>query len=239
MPHRTFGIRETAEYLHVSEDEVRELIRAGEIPYERAGSRVVFRRAELDRWASRRVIGLPPPRVRALDRGVQQRRAERGDATLRVTNLIGAARIEPALDARTRASVLRELSAFAERTGLVSDPQGLLAALEAREALGSTALPGGVAVPHPEHHREWLFAESFVLLARTRQPVPFGAPDGELTDIFFLLALDDPRLHLPVLARVGALCHHTDLLARLRSAANAGQMLEAVQEAEEQLLRAG
>ncbi len=237
MPHRTYSIREAAEYLHVSEDEIHELIRAGDIPCERVGSRVVFRRATLDGWASRRVLGLPPPRLRALERGVQRRRAERGDESLRLTNLLDAARIDPALDARTRASVLRELSAWAERTGGVADASELCAALEAREALGSTALPGGVAVPHPEHHREWLFNGSFVLLARTRQPVPFGAPDGGLTDIFFLLALDDPSLHLPVLSRVCAVCHHTRLLTQLREASSADEMLEAVRQAEEEVLR--
>ncbi|MCX7819954.1 MAG: PTS sugar transporter subunit IIA [Kiritimatiellae bacterium] len=239
MPHRTLGIREAAEYLHVSEDEVRQLIRAGEIPCEQTGGRVVFRRAHLDGWASRRVLGLAPPRLRALEQDVRQRRAARGDAALRVTDLLGAARVEPALDARTQPSVLRELSLFAARTGLVTDAVALLSSLEAREAAGSTALAGGVAVPHPEHHREWLFAESFVLLARTRQPVPFGGPDGGLTDIFFLLALDDPSLHLPVLARVCAICHHTDLLTWLREAASAGEMLDAVRRAEEELLRAG
>lgn len=237
MPHQSFGIREAAEYLHVSEAEVRELIRTGEIPYNEAGRRVVLRLDELDGWASRRVLGLSSSKVRALHHGIARRYQVRGEVAVRVSDLLGVACIEPALDARTRASVLRKLSSLAVRTGCVADSRGLIAALEAREALGSTALPGGVAVVHPEHRREWMFTESFVLLARTRHPVPFGAPDGGLTDVFFLLALDDARLHLPVLSRVCVICHHTDLLLRLREASSAGAMWDAVRAAEEQVMR--
>ena len=63
----------------------------------------------------------------------------------------------------------------------------LLAQLEEREALASTALPGGIALPHPHHQDPYLITEPFMLLARTRKPIWFGAPDDAPTDLFCLI----------------------------------------------------
>ena len=59
----------------------------------------------------------------------------------------------------------------------------------------------------------------FIVLARTAQPLPFGSPDGTVTDIFFLMCCQDDRIHLHVLARVCMMCRHTHLLRDLRAQA--------------------
>ena len=56
--------------------------------------------------------------------------------------------VEPALTAKTKGSVLRQMAALAEKTGLVCDPESLLQGLEAREELCSTGIPGGLALLH-------------------------------------------------------------------------------------------
>ncbi len=90
-------------------------------------------------------------------------------------------------DARApdKARLLRELSRRAAATlGLNAD---LIAGdLLKREALGSTGMGNGVAIPHAR------FAElkkPFGLLARLRRPIAFDAIDGQPVDIVFLLLL--------------------------------------------------
>ena len=68
------------------------------------------------------------------------------------------------------------------------------------------------------------------------QPVPFGAPDGQPTDLFFLLACPDDRLHLHTLARVCLMAQKTDLLAQLRQASNADEMYACLLESERSVL---
>ena len=58
MPHTTFSLKEVAEYLHLPADDVSDLVRRREIPFERMGDRVVFRRREVDAWASQRILRL-------------------------------------------------------------------------------------------------------------------------------------------------------------------------------------
>jgi nitrogen PTS system EIIA component len=74
-------------------------------------------------------------------------------------------------------------------------------------------------------------------LGRTVQPIPFGAPDGRATDLFFLLACPDPRLHLHALARLCVMAQKTDLLVRLRQAPGAEAMYQSTLAAEAAVLK--
>jgi len=96
-----------------------------------------------------------------------------------VTELIGLEGIDPHLAANTKASVLRELVALAERTGLLYDPKGLLDAIEEREALCSTALKYGLAIPHPRQPMPYVSAEPLLCIARLPKGVWFGSPYRE------------------------------------------------------------
>jgi PTS system nitrogen regulatory IIA component len=133
---------------------------------------------------------------------------------------------------------VRDLVRLADRTGRVTSAGDLRAALEERERMGSTALPGGLAIPHPAHHEPYLFSESFLLVARTAHPVPYGSPDGEMTDLFFLMCCGDDQLHLHLLARLCMMCHHTALLLRLRETRDPDVMLQKLISAEQEVLAA-
>ena len=82
-------------------------------------------------------------------------------------------------------------------------------------------LPGGMALLHARHHEEYSFDGSFLLLGRTIAGIPFGAQDGGLTRLFFMLCCQDERLHLHTLARLCMMASKTDLLAQLWHAPDA------------------
>jgi mannitol/fructose-specific phosphotransferase system IIA component (Ntr-type) len=81
-----------------------------------------------------------------------------------------------------------------------------------------------------------LFESSFIVLGRTIQPIPFGAPDGRATDLFFLVGCPDDRLHLHTLARICLMAQKTDLLDALRQAADADAMFESLVASEKTVL---
>ncbi|MCC7518946.1 MAG: PTS sugar transporter subunit IIA [Verrucomicrobiae bacterium] len=232
MPHRILNLDEVADYLHLACEDVRALVRDGDIPHEMRGGRPVFRRVEMDAWASRRILGLEADRVAAYH---ARTRATANAAGL--TALVEEAFIAPALASRTKASVLRDLVALADRNGLVHDSKALVASLVEREALCSTGLPGGLAIPHPRHHHPWLFGRSFVVIGRCVQALPFGAADRRPTDLFFLLGCQDDRLHLRTLARLCLLAQKTLLLEGLRAADDASAMRAALLDAEHAALQ--
>jgi PTS system nitrogen regulatory IIA component len=224
MPFRELNVEEVAQYLHLSRADVELLVKRAEIPHEKRGGRQVFRRREIDEWASQRILGFGEKRLHEYHaKTTQSTRQQLGSEAL-MPLLVKPAHIAPAMAAKTRASVLRELVALADSTGFLMDPPELLKSLEERETLCPTGLPGGMAIPHPRHHQPFLFSESFIILGRCLQEIPFGAPDGQRTDLFFLLCCQDDRLHLHVLARLCLVAQKTDLLIRLRAAGDAEAM---------------
>ena len=237
MPHRVFNLKEVACYLHLDPGELEDLVQKREIPFAQKGARMVFYRRDIDAWASQRILALPKPRLQGYHRQSSARVQDLSKQRAVIPELIRAAGLEPALRSRTKASLLRDLVAVAERTGLVNDAKELLASLTERERLGSTALAGGVALLHPRTHDPYRFADSFVAMGRAIQAVPFGSPDGTTTDLFFLICCQNDRLHLHVLARICMMCHHTNLLLSLREAADSDEMLRCLNAAEQDVLR--
>lgn len=236
MPHRTFGLEEVARYLHLQRAEVERLVKEQDIPFERHGPRLVFRKVEIDAWASPRVMGLNGRRLADYHQKTSRGTRPFWPREAILPDLIGPSHIEPALRAKTKASVLREMGALADRTGRVWDMPGLLEGLEGREALCSTGLPGGLALLHTRQQEAHLFESLFLVLGRSLQPIPFGAPDGRPTDLFFLIACPDDRLHLHTLARLCAMAEKTEFLVQLRAAVDADAMHETLMVAEGEVL---
>lgn len=236
MPYRTFGLEEVARYLRLSRGDVERLVKDQDIPFERHGSRLVFRKMEIDAWASPRILGLEGRRL------AEYHQKSSGGAQQTVTHSaimpdqIRPEFIEPALTAKTKASVLRQMTALAEKTGRLADPQTLLQGLEAREELCSTGIPGGLALLHSRNPESYLFEAPFLVLGRTVQQIPFGAPDGQPTDLFFLIGCPDAGMHLHTLARLCLMAQKTDLLAQLRQAGDASAMCDCILAAEQQVL---
>lgn len=238
MSHRMLNLDEAAHYLHLARAELETLVRRREIPVELLGERIVFQKKGLDSWASQRIMKLRDAGLKDFHHRTTTRRAVNLEARHAIMpELLHTSFIAPALHSRTRASVLRDMVALAERTERLMDPKDLLASLREREDLCSTALPGGVALLHPRHHDPYMFTETFVAFGRTVQAIPFGAPDGSGTDLFFLLCCQDDRIHLHVLARVCCMCHHTALLAGLRAAHDAADLHALILHAEEEAIR--
>jgi len=236
MPHRTFNIAEVADYLHVPVDDVEQMVRHGDIPFAQRGAHAVFHRGEIDAWASQRILGLPAKRLaRFHETSLRETRSLlRSEALL--PGLIRPEYIDVALAAKTKASVVRAMVGFAERTGRVGDGREFLESVQARETLCPTALPGGLALLHARNHDAFRFDDSFLMLGRTVQSIPFGAPDGYPTRLFLLLCLQDERLHLHTLARICLMALKTDLIADLFHARDAEAAYGALLAAEEAVL---
>jgi excisionase family DNA binding protein len=236
MPYRTFGIEEVARYLHLSRADLDRLVKDQDIPFERHGERLVFRKVDIDAWASQRILGLEGRHLaeyhQKSSRGAQQIVAQEAI----MPEMIQPDFIAPALTAKTKASVLRQMAALAEETGRVADSRALLEGLEAREELCSTGIPGGLALLHSRNPESYQFEMAFLALGRTIQQIPFGAPDGQPTNLFFLIGCPDDRMHLHTLARLCLMAQKTDLLVDLRQAVDAEAMCECILASEQAVL---
>ena len=227
---------EAAKYLHLDTGYLLRLLKQGEVPCQEGGGRVGFDRDELDAWASQRILRMTERSLKDYHRESSRvTRCRDGDFAL-IGGLFAPDRTVVGLPSRTKASILRDLVGIAGQAGLLYAPADLIDSLEAREAACSTGLDGGVALVHPRKQDPYIAAESFIVLARTATPIPFGAPDGENTDLFFLVCCLDDRLHLHTLARLCTMLGTTDFMPRMRQAADGAALYATVIETEQLVL---
>ena len=236
MPYRLLSVEEVAHYLHLAAEDIARRVKNREIPFERRGERVVFRKRDIDVWASQRILGLPEKRLAAYHEKSTHGTREIFPRQTILPEMLQAGAIASAMASKTKASLLRDLVALAGKTGQLSNPKELLASLEAREELCSTALPGGLALPHPRFHEPYLFESSFIVVGRPVQDIHFGAPDGLPTNLFFLICCQDDRLLLHTLARLCLMMQKTEMLAHLRQAPDAQTMRDSIIAAEREVL---
>lgn len=236
MPHRTLTPEELTEYLHLAKGDVERLLKESDIPREVRGGRTVFRRSEIDEWASKRILQLPDKGLDAYHEKTMRGTRHIFHGAGLIPELLKAESIHLALASKTPSSVIRDMVTLAEGTGRVLDPRELLTSVKEREALCSTALPGGLALLHARHHAPYRFEGSFIVLGRTIQGVPFGAEDGRPTRVFFLICCQDDRIHLHTLARLCLLAMKTDVMARLLEVEDSYAAYEALVAAEASVL---
>ena len=139
----------------------------------------------------------------------------------------------PALIADGCADSNALLERIAEAAGgmeiVTVDKQEILRRLKNREAIASTALGRGVAIPHCMVEGMQSIAVGLVV---ARPPVVFNAPGGEKVDLFFyIISPEDARtLHLQVLAAISRAVRQDTFREDLRRASS-GEELSSLVEA--------
>jgi len=236
MPHTQMELNEVARYLHISPSVVEQLVKDAAIPFMRQGQRPVFVRKDVDGWATRRLLGLSGRDLHAYHRETSARFHDLSNTHALIHELIMPERINPAMASRTMPSTIRAMTDMAIATDLVVFPEELIESVVAREKLCTTAMPGGFALMHPLHHEPYIFEDSFMVIGRAIQAIPFHAPDGRTTRLFFLICCQDERIHLHVLARICMMCRETALIFELDEADNADEMFAALVRAEKEII---
>ncbi|MDO0927257.1 fructose-specific PTS transporter subunit EIIC [Streptomyces sp. TG1A-8] len=137
-----------------------------------------------------------------------------------MSDMITADLVDLDLSADTKEAAARALAARMVAQGRVTDLEGFLADVAAREAQLPTGLDGGIGIPHC---RSAHVTEPTLAFGRSAAGIDFGAPDGP-ADLIFLIAApagaDDA--HLTILSALARRLMNPDFTAALRATADAG-----------------
>lgn len=115
---------------------------------------------------------------------------------------IDPACIKLELKAASKQEVLKELVEIAEQAGVVENRDLLLSALAQREALLSTAIEEGIAIPHARNNSKPFFKRSTIIFGRSVKGVDFASPDNKPTHHFFLVCPRNDAEHLRFMAQI-------------------------------------
>lgn len=218
------SFREAVRYLGVNENTARRWIRERGLPVHRADERLFVHPVELWEWALEQQITVSPD---LLD---QARRAPERVAT--VSDLLAGGGIHHDVPGRDSDEVLHEV---VERLPLPAtvNRSFLLTALEAREAMGSTGVGHGVAIPHVRNPILLQVDDPIVSLCLLREPVDFGAIDGRPVHALFTVISPTVPTHLRILAELSYLLHDPELRAELERHASAAVLLARIRALED------
>ena len=217
-----------AAYLHRDVREVGKLASRGHLPGHKVGGEWRFARVEINHWLETQMSGLDEQQLVALEKGGHA--AASSEPLL--SSLLSEASIAVPLPASTKASVLKELVNLAEQTWQVYDPQAVLEAIRQREELGSTALPSGVAIPHPRRPLPSAIGESLIAYGRTASPHAVRCAERRSDGYFLPGLLRDDRTHLKVLARLTRLLLRPGFLEDLRATETPAETWRKIHDAE-------
>ena len=101
-----------------------------------------------------------------------------------------------------------------------------------REALMSTAIGRGIALPHPRNPVIPPESGQFTVVAFLENPVNWNSPDGEMVDTLMLIIASSARQHLNTLSGINFLCRQECFLKLLKERADLKELLAFIREAE-------
>jgi PTS system nitrogen regulatory IIA component len=128
-------------------------------------------------------------------------------------------------------NILAEL--IARLPGGIAPPgELLLKAVLEREALMSTGIGRGIALPHPRNPLVGAESEQFVAVAFPEIPVDWKALDGKAVHTALLIVSAGARLHLHTLSKINFLCRQEEFLELLQNRAPKETIIKAIEEAE-------
>ncbi|HEX9581803.1 MAG TPA: PTS sugar transporter subunit IIA [Gemmatimonadales bacterium] len=216
-------LREAASYLQVDEATVRQWIKKRGLPAQRVAERLHLNAVELWQWATENGI--------TVSRRLLDDARNTPDDVPRLSVLLDAGGIHPGVGGEDKAAVLRAMVSVLPLPEDL-DREFVISVLEAREAMGSTGIGDGIAIPHARNPIVLHVEQPLVALCLLRHPVDFGAVDGLPVHALFVVISPSIPVHLRILSRLGLVLRDAGLRQLLKESAGPDAILGCVQELE-------
>jgi PTS system nitrogen regulatory IIA component len=112
------------------------------------------------------------------------------------------------------------------------DPNELYREILEREALVSTGIGKGIALPHPRNPLIGEDGEPFVAVVFPAQPLDWNTPDGIKVHTVFLIVSSSTKQHLGTLSKINFLCQQAEFYSLITKRASEEAVIAAIRKAE-------
>ncbi|MGO3073484.1 MAG: PTS fructose transporter subunit IIABC [Pseudolactococcus laudensis] len=155
---------------------------------------------------------------------------------MKIQNLLQKDAMILSLNATNKADAITEMVQKLVDTGYVTDFDTFKDGILAREALTTTGLGDGIAMPHSKNAA---VKEAVVLFAKKDGGLDYESLDGQPTDLLFMIAAPDGAndTHLAALAELSKYLMKDGFADLLRSTSTPDQVLAAFNAAEEETVK--
>jgi nitrogen PTS system EIIA component len=218
---------DVAELMQIDEKTVARWIRKEGLAAVEVNGVYQINRVDLLEWATEHGIKVPPALFVADNRALEF-------PTL--ADALKAGGVFCSVPGNDKVTVLENLVANLSLPPQV-DPEFLLQVLLAREALGTTAIGDGIAIPHVRNPILVNLPSPAITLSFLQQPVDFGALDGKPVEIVFMLISPTVRIHLHLLSKLAYALRDDSFRSTLRCPCDPAMILDAARRVEAELGR--
>ena len=151
---------------------------------------------------------------------------------MKISDILDESVVLPDLTSKTKKSVLEELVSHLAQFEEKVNKEELLKVLLEREKLGSTGINDGVAIPHGKLKN---IDTLLVAFGRSREGIDFGALDGKVSHLFFLLVAPERSAgtHLKALARISRIAKNEDFRKKCMKAKTGEDLFKLMVEEDE------
>lgn len=217
-------IEEIARRLDLNLETLDRWIRQGRIPITKRGHEGIFNEPELKRWAisHRRFYRMSPPR--------DEKENRQGSCVLTSAMELGG--VFEGVKGSDKPSVLKNCVALVPDLSLELQEQLYTQLLE-REALISTGIGRGVAIPHPRNPLDQGIPNPVAVTFFLDQPVDFDAIDDQPVFVLFLLLSPTVQGHLTLLSRLSFCLRDVTFVSFLKKAPKREAFLARVEKMEQ------
>ena len=219
-------VKDAARLLSVSEKSIYRWIKDGAIPAYQVNDQYRFNRAELLEWATSRRLNVSPEIFQE---------PEGGDSPPpSLTEALRAGGVHYRIGGQDKAGVLHSVVDVMKLPEEV-DREFLYQVLLAREALGSTGIGDGIAIPHVRNPIVLHLLRPLVALCFLENPVEFGAIDHQPVTTLFTFVSPTVRAHLHLLSRLGFVLRNENFRSAIMRQASRDDIMNALAKAEAEI----
>jgi PTS system nitrogen regulatory IIA component len=217
------SVRDAAKLFDVSEKTIYRWVEQRKLPASKINDQVRFNRTELLEWATAQKVRVSPE-ILGHD--------EAETATFpSLVEALEAGGIFHRIGGEDKPSVLKSVLDVMHLPAEV-DRSFLLQVLLAREALGSTGVGDGIAIPHVRNPIVLHLPRPMIALCFLEHPIDFGAMDKKPVHALFTLISPTVRAHLHMLSRLSYALRDPAFRAAVERQAPREELLAAVARAE-------
>lgn len=220
-------INEIARCLDLPVSTLDRWIRQGRIPVQKSGTNWSFDAQLLKKWAAARNLPFTLP--------AETRKPARADAA--PETLLSAMQRGGLHTDIVGSDVADVLAASADCVPgfSASEKEELCTTLMEREALTSTGMGKGVAIPHPRTPLTAALEKPMIITCYPQAPIDFSAIDARPVFVLFLLLSTSVKIHLHLLSKLAFCIRDNEFVSFLQGAPPADRLFSKIAEFESRL----
>ncbi len=198
------NINDIVQLLGLPEKTVRRLISEKKIPFYRVKNQCYFNRGEIHEWVLKNDIQVS-------EKILELKLTEK---PVRISRLIERGGIRYTVRGKDPHEVIKNSVSLLPGLHGVNKKEIISSFIE-RENMMTTAVGGGIALPHSRNPVLADPDEELISLCLLEHPVDFMALDRIPVRTLFLIISSSPRRHLEILSKLTFICRNSDLVSAL------------------------